>query len=355
MKIFMVDNARGWGGAEEQFLAMAKGLTAAGHSVTLAVREKSACSQRLSGEAFNVWPVPRGGLRGVAAMARFAAAARREQFEMVHVHRDHDLPVGKLYALVTGAPLILTQHCQPSKPSQLMYCLADKIACVSEYIASGIRTRLPSLAERISVIHNGIDLTLFTDPDPTYWQRRPEVAGCRPLLGAVGCFYKNQMELIELLPDICREFPTVKLLLIGEDEQNKTPLVSKAAELGVSKAVVFVGNVPRTQMKDALAGVDLQVSAFRNEGFGLTVIEGLAVGTLFVGYRAGGYPEIVNSGENGMLVDNRAELVTAICAMLRERTKWEQLRSKTMQQVRTTFSLKQMVDGYLKFYTSSRG
>jgi glycosyltransferase involved in cell wall biosynthesis len=356
MKILMINNAKGWGGAEEQFLALANGLTAAGHTLLLAVRVGSACSQRLATGTLPVWSVPRGGLQGIAAMARFAAAAKRERFDVVHVHRDHDLPVGKLYSLATATPLVLTQHCQPSKPSRLMYGLADKIVCVSEYIASGLRSSLPALARRITVIHNGIDLSIFADPDPTYWQRYPEVAGCWPLLGAVGCFYKNQIELIELMPEICREFPSVKLLLIGEDEQKKAPLVNKAAELGVSKAVVFIGNLPRNQMKDALGGLDLQVSAFRREGFGLSVVEGMAVGTPFIGYRAGGYPEIVTNGSTGFLADGATELADAVISILSADSKSRSDRVEACAATADRFSLSRMVDAYKAIYaTLKRG
>jgi glycosyltransferase involved in cell wall biosynthesis len=356
MKILMIDNAKGWGGAEEQFLALAKGLISAGHAVTLGIRAGSTGAVRLSDETLPIWAVPRGGLKGAVALANFVVKAKQEQFHVIHVHRDHDLPVGKLYALAAGALLILTQHCRPGKPSRLMYGLADKIVCVSEYIASGLCSRLPALAGKITVVHNGIDLSIFADPDPTYWQRYPEVAGCWPLLGAVGCFYKNQIELIELMPEICREFPSVKLLLIGEDEQKKSPLVNKAAELGVSKAVVFIGNLPRNQMKDALGGLDLQVSAFRREGFGLSVVEGMAVGTPFIGYRAGGYPEIITDNLTGFLVDGATELVDAIISMLSADSKSRPDRMEACASTADRFSLSRMVDAYEAAYaTLKRG
>ena len=60
----------------------------------------------------------------------------------------------------------------------------------------------------------------------------------------------------------------------------------------------------------------LNVSAFRREGFGLSVLEGMAVGTPFIGYRAGGYREIVVQGENGYLVEDKDEFVEVVVGLL---------------------------------------
>ncbi|MBV5339513.1 MAG: glycosyltransferase family 4 protein [Deltaproteobacteria bacterium] len=355
MKILMIDNAKGWGGAEEQFLALAKGLISAGHAVTLGIRAGSTGAVRLSDETLPIWAVPRGGLKGAVALANFVVKAKQEQFHVIHVHRDHDLPVGKLYALAAGALLILTQHCRPGKPSRLMYGLVDKIVCVSKYIAADICTRLPSLTSRVCVIHNGIDLTSFDAPDPAYWQRHPKTNDRWPLLGAVGCFYKNQEELLGLLPELRKEFPKIALLLIGEDDQKKPALVNRATELGVTDAVVFTGLIPREQMKDALAGLDLQVSAFRNEGFGLAIVEGLAVGTPFVGYRSGGYPEIVTDCSAGFLADSSTELADAVISMLSADSKSRSARVEACVATIGRFSLSRMVGTYEATYASLKG
>ena len=350
MKIRLIDNAKGWGGAEEQLLALAQALVSVGHTVIVGVRAGGRIEKKFAGGNFLLWSVPRGGLSGLVALARFTAMARRERFQIVHVHRDHDLPVGKLYAVAAGARLVLTQHCRPSRPSRFMYALAHRIVCVSEYIAADIRTRLPTLRSRISVILNGIDAAAFTSPDPGYWRNNPLVGNRWPLLGTVGGFYKNQIELIGLLPELRKSFLEILLILIGEDEKGKAFLVARAAELGVSDAVLFTGALPRDQMKHALAGIDLQVSAFRNEGFGLSVVEGLMVGTPFVGYRAGGYPEIISAFENGTLVDLPTEMCQAILTTLQNRKNTELLDCISRCSVKSLFSLDEMIAAYDMLY-----
>ncbi|WP_298432768.1 glycosyltransferase family 4 protein [Geobacter sp.] len=350
MRIAFVNTSRGWGGAEEQMLAMIPELERRGHVVTIITRSGGPAYERFTRANHQVLPVARTGPAALAAPFRVAARARRERFDVIHCHRDHDLPLGKLLAIVARAPLLLTQHCLPNRPSAVTYGLADRVVAVSEYIANGIRAKLPAIGDRVDVIVNGIDPAMFTDPDCRFWQRYPLVGQRGPLLGVVGAFYKGQEELITMLPRLRDVFPRLTLILIGEDNDRKAPLEDLAARLGVADAVVFAGRIPRERMKDALAGLDLTVSAFRNEGFGLSVVEGLAVGTPFVGYRAGGYPEIVVDERAGCLVGGTHLLEDGIIRMLGELSVSGDTRRKVCQSVAAGFTLDRMVDAYETAY-----
>jgi glycosyltransferase involved in cell wall biosynthesis len=355
MKIAFVNTSRGWGGAEEQMLAMTRELERRGHAVSVVARCGGLIHERFEQSGHRVLPVQRSGLTAVASPFRVAAQARKEQFDIIHCHRDHDLPLGKLLAIAGRAPLLLTQHCLPKNPSALLYGLAHRVVAVSEYISSGIRAKLPAIGTRLGVIVNGIDPLMFADPDRKFWRRHPLVDERGPLLGMVGAFYKGQEELIAMLPGLREVFPRLTLILIGEDDSRKQPLVEQAKRLGVADAVVFAGRIPREHMKDALAGLDLNISTFRNEGFGLSVIEGLAVGTPFIGYRAGGYPEIITDGSTGFLADGAAELADTIISMLSEDSKSRSDRVEACTATADRFSLSRMVDAYEAAYSVLKG
>ena len=153
-----------------------------------------------------------------------------------------------------------------------------------------------------------------------------------------------------MLPELRKSFLEILLILIGEDEKGKAFLVARAAELGVSDAVLFTGALPRDQMKHALAGIDLQVSTFRNEGFGLSVVEGLMVGTPFVGYRVGGYPEIVEQGGNGILLETIDEILDVTRGLLADNERRQAMGRNAVESVRWRFSLGSMVDAYISLY-----
>ncbi len=348
----MINTCRGWGGAEEQILLLARELRRRGHDVSIIARSGGPVEREFLRKGCPVLPVARTGPGALTAPMKLAARVRRLSPDILHSHRDHDLPLGKLLSLACGAPLLLTQRCMPTSPHAILYGLADRIVTVSEYIARGIRERVPTVAGRLRVIHSGINPSLFSSPDRGFWRGHPEVGDRKPLLGCVGAFYKGQEELVAMMPKLRAEFPRVTLVLIGEDEGRKPSLAGLAETLGVADAVVFAGKVPRERMKDALGGLDLNVSAFRNEGLGLTVLEGLAVGTPFAGYRAGGYAETVRERRDGVLVDGPPEaLAEAVAALLRDR---ESLRAEGGPRLPEEFTLPKMADAYERVYRDMR-
>jgi len=355
LRIAMINTSRGWGGAEEQMLALSRELLRRGHAVSVVARAGGPVHGEFGREGIPVLPVARTGFRVPWALWNAAVRIRKPPPDILHSHRDHDLPLGKLLSLSSGAPLLLTQHCRPSRPSALVYGSAVRIVTVSAYIADAVRAALPTLAGRVQVVFNGIDPERFSSPDREYWRLRPDVSDRSPLLGCVGAFYKGQEALIAMMPGLRAEFPRIALLLIGEDEGRKRPLRELAERLGVADAVIFTGRVPRERLKDALAGLDLNVSAFRNEGFGLSVVEGLAVGTPFVGCRAGGYPEIVREPADGVLVDAPERLAGAVASLLRDREIRAGLRAGGPPRVPDRFTLAAMTDAYEAIYRGLRG
>ncbi len=351
MRIALIDNSRGWGGAEELLYALSKGLRERGHYPGLFLREGSATVEKFIQGGFDVCQIPRGGLGMVSGIMKMASLVRKGKFDLIHVHRNHDLLVGKIAGLFAGKlPLMLTQHCWLGKTSRPVINLPDRIVAVSQFIADGITERFPALRDKVRIVHNGINLADFVDPRADYWTGKPELAGKSPLLGVVGYFYKNQEELIELLPRMKRVFPDITLVIIGSDDGRKHLLEKKAMEMGVTDSVFFAGTVPHDDMKHALAGLDLNVSAYRREGLGLSVIEGMAVGTPFVGYRIGGYTDIVENGVNGCLADNRDEFVDMLFDVLSNKQKLNYLKANAKSSVSQRFLIDTMLDRYLSNY-----
>lgn len=346
----MINNSKGWGGAEELLLSLATRLKDHGHHVGVFIREGSATVDRFSRADMDVWPIPRKGLEGIAGIGKMLGIVRKQKFDLIHAHRNHDLPIARLASLVAGAPLLLTQHCQLGRTSSFLINLADRIVAVSRFIGSDMEARYPVLRGKVEVIHNGIDLRPFANPRPGFWQNVPAVAGAWPLLGVVGYFYKNQEELIEILPRIREVLPEAKLVIIGRDDVKQPVLEQRARDCGVADAVCFAGKIPHEQIGDALAGLDFNVSAFRREGCALNVIESLAVGTPFVGYRAGSYPELVEDGVTGGLADNREEFVRIIASLMGQPEKLQQMRSRAKADAFARFALERMVERYETLY-----
>jgi glycosyltransferase involved in cell wall biosynthesis len=355
MKVGMVDLSKGWGGAERIVLSLAEGLRGRGHNVVLFLRRGADTVDRFTAAGFDVFAVERGGLGNLTGLVEMATAVRRMKCDLVHVHRNHDLLCGKTACLVSGGlPLVLTQHCRLGRASSVTMDLPDRIVAVSEFIAEGIRSRFPRIKGKISVVHNGIDLDRFRVPGSDFWTTRTDFPlGKGSLLGVVGFFYKNQEELIRLLPSLLSRYPDLLLVIIGHDKSRMDGMQKVVAECGVGDSVFFAGEIDYHDMPHALAGLDLNVSVFREEGFGLSVIEGMAVGTPFVGYNSGGYPEIVADQIDGRLVNTGEDLISAISDLLDNRGKLDKMRNRAMEKAFCNFSSESMLHAYEAIYKST--
>src|SRR5262249_1030151 len=92
----------------------------------------------------------------------------------------------------------------------------------------------------------------------------------------------------------------------------------------------------------AIARLQMVVHASTiGEPFGQVIIEGMAAGKPVIATNAGGIPEIVLSGETGLLVpigDERA-LAGAMLALLRNPSRAGQMGAKGRERVRNFFSI----------------
>jgi glycosyltransferase involved in cell wall biosynthesis len=103
--------------------------------------------------------------------------------------------------------------------------------------------------------------------------------------------------LLEALADV----DGVALVLAGEGEARRL-VERRSSELGVNGRVRLLGARPRADVLELFAAADASVLSSSWENFPHTVVESLAVGTPVIATAAGGVPEVVTDGVNGLLV-----------------------------------------------------
>jgi glycosyltransferase involved in cell wall biosynthesis len=91
-------------------------------------------------------------------------------------------------------------------------------------------------------------------------------------------------------------------LVVAGDGPERARLDALVVELGLGDRVRFLGAQPRETVLELLAAADAEVLSSGWENFPHSLIEGLAVGTPVIATGVGGVLEIVDDGENGLLV-----------------------------------------------------
>ena len=134
---------------------------------------------------------------------------------------------------------------------------------------------------------------------PTRAEARAALGVDGPLLAFAGCI--GRQKALEVGIAAVAKADGVSLLLAG-DGPERDAMESRAAELGLTGCVRFLGPLPRGGVLELFRAADATLLSSSWENFPHTVVESLAVGTPVIATRVGGVPEVVTDGANGLLV-----------------------------------------------------
>lgn len=108
-----------------------------------------------------------------------------------------------------------------------------------------------------------------------------------------------------------KEFPRIKLWVIGKGEKNYEKYLKKLVKLKkIDSSVRFFGFVTQSEKFKLMQRAHLLVVPSIKEGFGLTIPEAGLVGTPAVAYDVEGLRDIINDGHNGLLVKANSEMLS---------------------------------------------
>ncbi|MBW7997672.1 MAG: glycosyltransferase family 4 protein [Candidatus Glassbacteria bacterium] len=154
--------------------------------------------------------------------------------------------------------------------------------------------------ERIKVVYNGIDTTVYTPPN----HAAVTVGAEEPYLLYMGRI-KRYKRLDLILDAFVRALHTglegrVRLIFAGAG--NDYPRLRKRAdELGIDGRTSFLGRVSEEQKTDLLRHALCVLNPSPKEGWGITNMEAAACGTPVVASRSPGLRESVHDGRTGYL------------------------------------------------------
>ncbi|MGH7817588.1 MAG: TIGR04063 family PEP-CTERM/XrtA system glycosyltransferase [Candidatus Binatia bacterium] len=168
--------------------------------------------------------------------------------------------------------------------------------------------------KRVSVVPNGVDIEEFTP------MKRSAALADRlglnggPIFGFIGSFYHYEglRFLVEAFPQIRRQIPNARLILVGGGEEE----AALKALAGASEGVVFAGPVPHNEVKDYYSLVDVFVCPRLRMRLTelvtpLKPLESMAMGKAILASDVGGHRELIENGRTGLLFapENREDLV----------------------------------------------
>jgi phosphatidyl-myo-inositol dimannoside synthase len=177
-------------------------------------------------------------------------------------------------------------------------------------------------ADRVKVLPNCVDMNYFFPSPPSSALTAKYGLGDGPLLVTVARLeaterYKGIDDIIDVLPQLLRERPTLRYMIVG-DGTDRERLQEKVALSGLQQHVLFTGFVVEEQKRDIYRAADAFVLAGWKEGFGIVFLEAMACGTPAIGSTRDGSVEPLGHGTMGILVDpaNKNDLIRGVLEAL---------------------------------------
>jgi N-acetyl-alpha-D-glucosaminyl L-malate synthase BshA len=174
---------------------------------------------------------------------------------------------------------------------------SDGVTAVSNYLKDETYRAFGCGTCDIRTIPNFVNLQEYRPGEPDC-RGRLAPAGHR-LITHVSNFreVKRVKDVIRVFARIQRAMPAT-LIMIG-DGPERVDAESEARELAVAEHVRFLGRID--SVASLLQGSDLFILPSQTESFGLAALEAMACGSPVVATRAGGLPEVIDDGVNGIL------------------------------------------------------
>jgi glycosyltransferase involved in cell wall biosynthesis len=260
------------------------------------------------------------------------------------IHSEH----GILSDAIAGEPWRRTRF------RRLAYGLADRVVSVSRDLRDLQSKRTGFPADKITVIHNGVDTGRFF-PNPAARARTREelgLAGDEFCIGCVGNLYpvKDHMTLLAAVKELAESCRSWRLVLVGEGPERPRLESYIDSHPGLRSRVQFLGLSHRVD--ELLQAVDVFVLPSVSEGISNALLEAMAVGLPVAVTDTGGNPEVVVDGESGLMfpvggVRQLAEMLQGLQARSERRV---ELGRGALRRVTESFSLDTMIRNYAELY-----
>ena len=336
------------GGQNVHVAALALGLAARGHEVTVYTRrDDPGLPQRVPlGPGACVVHVPAGPathlpkddlLPHMDAFAAWMAAdwARSGDPDVVHGHFWMSGLAALRAGRARGVPVVQTFHAlgsvkrrhqreadtSPAERLELERRVADEADAVLATCRDEVDelARMGSRTDHVHVVPCGVDTSVFT-PDAGAPERAVLPGSGRRRLVAVGRLVERKG--FDLAVRALADLPDAELVVVGgppaqhlEDDPEARRLRALAEDLGVGDRLVLTGQWPHADVPAVYRSADVVLAVPWYEPFGITPLEAAACGRPLVGAAVGGLLDSVEDGVTGILVPPRD--VPALTAAVR--------------------------------------
>ena len=342
---------------------LANGLAKLGHNVHLALIKDSFLDALVDETLVKKLYVPFKGKLDKDTRKQIAELIDQENIQIANAQSSNDRYLVPIINLKRKKKVIVVQT-RRQKPKDMTAInqyfqnifnnhFSDYLVTVSHELKRIFETR-GIKSSKIKVIHNGTPTEQYKEDDALLAQLKKKV-GFKEDDIVIGCTarYKNQPHLVKALQYLPKEW---KVLYVGLDAKayqerfpDEPPMLDVPQEV---KALGIVENKAEVIQYYRMMNVNILPSTM--DGFGLTLVESMAMGTPVVGTNFAGIKDVIQHEETGLLYED--EDYQGLAEQIKRAILDEALRAKLITNGRKAalekFSIENTISNYEAFFQS---
>ena len=238
------------------------------------------------------------------------------KFDVIHAHdwlvayaakslkNSYDIPiVATIHATEAGRNSGIHDETQRyiNDTEWMLTYEANEVIVNSNYMKCELQRNFGLPFEKINVIPNGVNLTMYSGIERDYGFRRNYASDNEKIILYAGrlVYEKGVQYLIGAMPKILQNYHDAKLVIAGKGGMIDE-LKAEVDHLGLGNKVYFTGYMDHKSLCKLYKCADISVFPSTYEPFGIVALEGMLAGNPIVVSDIGGLNEIVQHGVNGM-------------------------------------------------------
>ncbi len=279
---------------------------------------------------------------------------REERFQIVHTHLIHADLYGTIAAKLAGVPVVVSSRHNDDRFRNYLPLIwlngflarwHSRLVVISDALGRFLERVEHIPPEKIVRIHYGLQPESIEHlMEPGFIRQEFQIPDQAPVIGTIGRLtdQKGQRYLFQAVKQLVAHFPELRMVMIGEGEL-RSELEQQSQELGIAANVIFAGY--RSDALKLLSGCDFFVFPSLWEGFGLVLLEAMALKKAIVASRVSAIPESVLDGKTGFLVPPKDadSIADAMLTLLKAPTLTQRMGDAGYAHLQENFSVRKMV------------
>jgi glycosyltransferase involved in cell wall biosynthesis len=292
------------GGMENYVRNLAANLPSNEFKVSLLCPYESPYTALLRSEGRDVYIAPLRDDPPWKTIELICTLVRETGVDLLHAHLMNAHTVAAVAGRLSGTPTVATLHGMSLHPQEISVARttgSHTIVVCREAWSQALAVGLSP--EHVSLVPNGVDLAMYhpMSADRLDFRQTINIGPDDVLVGFVGrlAWEKGPDKFLKAAEFILERRPEVHFAVVGTGSMEKD-LTATVRRAGLDSRIHMVGLAREPHR--IYPALDLLLHTSRADAMPLTILEAMASGVPVVAIGVGGVPEIVATGETGILI-----------------------------------------------------